>query len=125
MVVDKANGSIICTTFAKGSTHDFKLLQRSKVRFHPRCKVRVDSGYQGLQKQHQNTVLPTKASKLTPLTKQDKQSNREASSERVANEHAIAFLKRFKIISERYRNRGKRFGLRFNLITAICNFEIT
>ena len=33
----------------------------------------------------------------------------------------IGSLKRFKIISDRYRNRRKRFGLRFNLIAGIAN----
>jgi hypothetical protein len=28
------------------------------------------------------------------------------------------------IVSERYRNRRKRFGLRFNLIAGIYNFEL-
>ncbi|MDR2764965.1 MAG: IS5/IS1182 family transposase, partial [Tannerella sp.] len=41
------------------------------------------------------------------------------------NEHAIGFVKRFRILSEHYRNRRKRFGLRFNLIAAICNLELT
>ena len=31
--------------------------------------------------------------------------------------------KRYKV-SDRYRNRRKRFGLRFNLIAGIHNFEI-
>ena len=56
---------------------------------------------------------------------QDKQHNRVVSSQRVANEHAIGFIKRFKIISDRYRNRRKRFSLRFNLIAGICNFELS
>ena len=30
----------------------------------------------------------------------------------------------FCILSERYRNRCKRFGLRFNLIAAFYNFEL-
>ena len=38
-------------------------------------------------------------------------------------EHAIGRLKVFRIFLERYRNRRKRFGLRFNLIAAICNME--
>ena len=50
--------------------------------------------------------------------------NREISSERVANENVIGSLKRFKIVSDRYRNRRKRFGLRFNLIAGIYNFEL-
>jgi hypothetical protein len=33
-------------------------------------------------------------------------------------------IKRFHIISHRYRNRRKGFGLRFNLIAVIYNFEL-
>jgi len=33
-------------------------------------------------------------------------------------------LKRFKIILDKYRNRHKRFGLRFNLIVSLYNFEL-
>ncbi|MCX2956487.1 MAG: IS5/IS1182 family transposase, partial [Candidatus Regiella insecticola] len=33
-------------------------------------------------------------------------------------------IKRFKIVSDRYRNRRKRFGLIFNLIDAIYNMKI-
>ncbi|KJV72993.1 IS5 family transposase ISOt6 [Orientia tsutsugamushi] len=40
------------------------------------------------------------------------------------NENVIGILKRFKIIADKYRNRRKRFGLRFNLISGIYNFEL-
>ena len=46
------------------------------------------------------------------------------SSERVVNENVIGSLKRFKIISDTYKNRRKRFDLRFNLIAGIYNYEI-
>lgn len=59
-----------------------------------------------------------------PLTKEDKKKNRELSSERVLNENVIGMIKRFKIIADRYRNRRRRFGLRFNLIAGIYNFEL-
>jgi hypothetical protein len=59
------------------------------------------------------------------LTKEDKKRNKEISSSRVINEHTIGFIKRFKIVSERYRNRRKRFGLRFNLVAGICNSELS
>jgi hypothetical protein len=68
--------------------------------------------------------LPKKRSKKKPLTEEDKLFNRELSSCRALNENIIGTIKRFKIVSERYRNRRKRFGLRFNLIAGICNFEI-
>lgn len=68
--------------------------------------------------------MPKKKSKKNPLTEKEKQANRELSSQRVLNEHVIGMIKRFKIIADRYRNRRKRFGLRFNLIAGICNAEL-
>jgi len=85
----------------------------------------TDTGYQGIKKLHPNSLLPKKKSKKKPLTAEEKALNREISSERVFNEHAIGFIKRFKILSERYRNRRKRFALRFNLIAGICNFDLS
>ena len=68
--------------------------------------------------------MPKKKTKKNPLTKEDKEANRELSSQRVLNEHVIGMVKRFKIVSDKYRNRRKRFGLRFNLIAGICNYEL-
>jgi hypothetical protein len=68
--------------------------------------------------------LPKKSSKKKPLTREERKDNQKISSERVLNENVIGSLKRFKIISDRYRNRRKRFGLRFNLIAGIHNYEI-
>lgn len=68
--------------------------------------------------------LPKKKTKLCPLTKADKQNNRRIARERVANEQVIGVLKRFRIIAEKYRNRRTRFGLRWNLIAGIYNFEL-
>ena len=53
-----------------------------------------------------------------------KQINREIGKRRIKVEHVIGNLKRFKILAERYRNRRKRMGLRFNLIAAIYNMEL-
>jgi hypothetical protein len=100
------------------------LFKESGVRIHPKIKVLTDTGYQGISKIHCNSELPKKKTKKNPLTKEDKRKNRELSSERVLNENVIGMLKRFKIISDRYRNRRKRFGLRFNLIAAIYNMEL-
>jgi len=77
-----------------------------------------------LQKLHIRSELPKKRSKKTPLTKEDKKKNQELASEKVVNENVIGMLKRFKIIADKYRNRRKRFGLRFNLIAGIYNSEL-
>jgi hypothetical protein len=124
VVVDKKTRKVICTAFANGKRHDFRLFKESKTHIHKGIQVDTDTGYQGIKRFHANSVLPKKKTKKKPLTFEEKARNRGISSERVCNEHAIGFIKRFKILSERYRNRRKRFGLRFNLIAGVCNFEL-
>jgi len=124
VVVNKRNRKIICTSFANGKQHDFRVFKESGIHFKPETILKTDTGYQGIAKFHANSMLPKKRRKKRPLSKEDKQRNREISSDRALNEHIIGHIKRFKIVSDRYRNRRKRFGLRFNLIAGICNFEI-
>lgn len=124
MVVDKRSHKIICTAFANGKRHDFRLFKESKTHIHPSIKVVTDTGYQGIQKVHVKTELPRKKTKKRPLSQEEKKKNRTLSRERVLNENVIGMIKRFKIIADRYRNRRKRFHLRFNLISALYNLEI-
>jgi hypothetical protein len=110
--------------FSNGKRHDFRLFKESGVRFKSATQTITDTGYQGMQRIHANSQLPKKKTKKYPLTAEDKRNNRHLSSQRVLNENVIGMLKRFKIIADRYRNRRKRFGLRFNLIAGIYNFEL-
>lgn len=123
-MVDKKTKKIICTSYDSGKTHDFKLYKKSSVKIPVDVQVLTDTGYQGLQKIHVNTCMPKKKSKKNPLTKEDKKQNRELSAQRALNENVIGSIKRFKIVADKYRNRRKRFGLRFNLIAGIHNFEL-
>jgi len=116
---------MIATTFAKGSMHDFQLFKLCQLGLIPEIECLADTGYQGLTKLHANSRTPHKKSKHHPLSAAQKAANRELSSQRMLVEHVIGRLKVFRILSERYRNRRKRFGLRFNLIAAIYNFELT
>jgi DDE superfamily endonuclease len=92
---------------------------------HSDTEILADSGYQGLKKLHTKTRTPKKRTKNAALTPEDKRANRLLASERVSNENVIAMVKRFKIVSDRYRNRRKRFGLRFNLIAGLYNWELS
>ena len=122
--MDKRSQRIICTAFTNGKRHDFRLFKESKTHIHPQTRAVVDTGYQGLQKIHELTAIPKKRKKKLGLSKEDKKNNRKLASERVLNENVIGVIKRFKIIADRYRNRRKRFCLRFNLISGIYNLEI-
>jgi hypothetical protein len=83
----------------------------------------ADSGYQGLQDIHKQTVLPVKKPKNGSLSAEDKHNNGRLTKLRIRIEQVIRLLKVFKILSERYRNRRRRLGLRFSLVAGIYNFE--
>ncbi|NOT81029.1 MAG: transposase [Bacteriovoracaceae bacterium] len=104
-----------------GKVHDFRIFKESETCFLPKTRVSVDSGYQGIVRLHSNSLLPKKRNKKNPLTEEDRRINREISSERVEIENVFGEMKRFRIIAEKYRNRRKRFGIRFTIIASIFN----
>lgn len=118
-----ANCRIICAAVAMHNMHDFKLFKKSRLPIKKETKVSVDTGYLGITSLHPNTDIPKKKSKLHPLSTEDKITNKAKASVRIVVEHVNAKIKTFKILAEKYRNRRKRFGLRFNLICALINFD--
>jgi len=124
IIIEEETERITATFFGKGRTHDYKLFGLSRVRLGKHLKLRADLGYWGLQSDSAKVILPLKNSKLHQLTKEEKKFNRTLAGKRVKIENVIRRLKVFRILSERYRHRRKRFGLRFNLIAGLHNYEL-
>jgi IS5 family transposase len=103
--------------------HDLALFKSSGVRVRAEVELLADTGYQGVDKLHQNSYTPHKRSKRNPLTPRQKQHNKALASRRIPVEHVLRYLKRFRILASTYRNRRKRFGLRLNLLAAIANLH--
>jgi hypothetical protein len=78
----------------------------------------------GILEFHKNSEIPKKKSKHHPLSVVEKLENKRISQERVLVENVIAKFKVFKILSNKYRNRRKRYGLRISLICGIYNKEL-
>ncbi len=123
IIPDKATGQVLATAFCEGKQADFALFKASRTALTAGSVCLADSGYQGLDTLRQSAKTPKKKSKHPPLTDEEKASNRAIARQRIGCEHALARLKVFKILSYPYRNRRRRFGLRFNLLAAICNLE--
>ncbi|GHU30100.1 hypothetical protein FACS1894152_8410 [Bacilli bacterium] len=127
MVIGKETREIICTNFSEGKRHDFKLFKDSKLPFQKTQTIIVDTGYTGITDMADmpsRILIPKKKTKKKPLTREEKEENRNISKERIVVENVIGFRKRFRIVKDVYRCRRKRFGLRFNLIAGICNYEM-
>lgn len=123
MVNTKTN-EIICTAVSKGKVHDFKIWKESQIGIGKKIELLADKGYQGIKKLHKNSRIPFKKTKKIALNQEQKNFNRQLAKERIVIEHIHRKLKIFRIISSRYRNRRQRFGLRFNLIAGIYNYEL-
>lgn len=123
-VIDLETSQVRCVANDSGRRHDYKLFIHSKVRFHADTESLEDSGYQGIAKFHTNCHLPRKKPRGGKLTKQDKRFNRDLARRRVVIEHVNRRLKVFRILSQRYRNRRKRFVLRCHLIAGIYNYDL-
>jgi len=105
-----------------GSIHDFEL-HKTEPPIPKNTRAFVDSGYQGLDKLHPEIELPFKASKKKPLDREEKEYNTALSRIRVKVENIIGNIKTFRILSDRYRNKRKRYSIKFNIIAGIVNLK--
>jgi hypothetical protein len=70
---------------AKGRQHDFSLFKASHVLIHPDSQLLADSGYQGLNKYHNNSTLPIEKREVPDI--RDKAHNKALSKRRILIEN--------------------------------------
>jgi transposase len=125
VVVNGRTRQVTCTAHGRGPTHDFALYKRSRLELHESLELLADSGYQSITKLHDRSLTPKKRRKKHRLKRDERRANRELSRRRIVVENVIRSLKIFRMLAERYRDRRKRFSLRFNLIAGLYNFELS
>lgn len=123
-IINQITREIIGTAFGKGRRDDFHLFKKSKIQISQEIQIFADKGYQGIHQYHQASIIPHKKTKKKALTDEQRKENRVSAKVRVVVENIIRCLKIFRILSSRYRNRKKRFGLRVNLIAGLYNYQL-
>ncbi len=101
----------------KGNMHDKKLYDKTRMVIDKKVKRKSELEYIGTACQ-----TPIKKPKHRKLTEQEKAYNRQFSKDRIIVEHVFAHLKKFKILSDRFRNPVKKHNLIFKNIAGIRNF---
>jgi len=99
MFIDMYDKCILGVAFGKGSEHDFSMFKRSFGWAHPDVCILGDSGFQGIYDIHKNSWIPYKKARGGNLSETQKTENKQLSSYRIYVEHAIRYIKRFKILS--------------------------
>ena len=115
---------IVSIQIESGRKHDLTIARKHVKEFLIYPCVMADLAYKGFHQIKSKLLIPIKKSKNISLPKIAKQINKEISRRRIAIEHINYQLKHFRILTERYRNRRKRFGLRMNLIAGILNWML-
>jgi IS5 family transposase len=105
---------------APGRVHDIELRRRG-LPLPKGSRLYADSGYQGYQNDHPATDIPYKRSKKRPLTKDERDYNHGLSRFRVRVEHAIARLKAFRVLADRYRYPRDAYAAKFAIVAGIVN----
>lgn len=91
-----------------GKTHDYRMFQEEfppeQHWFETFC-VRVDLGFLGFEKDYvcKELRIPHKKPKKQELTPTQKEENKLLASKRIVVEHAIAGMKRYRILADRLR----------------------
>lgn len=128
IISDEKRKVLLLTPTKSGRRHDKRIADKNQI-FHtipPNVAVWVDTGFQGIQKQHLNTLIPKKATKNNPLTEEDKTENRLISSIRVTVEHAIAGIKRYRSVADIYRNHLPNLDDQFTYLSAgLWNYHLS
>jgi hypothetical protein len=118
---------ILLTKARGGRVHDKSQLAAANLVDYIPDEVAIagDLGFQGLQNEFDNIHLPHKKPRGKELSEQQKQENREFSRQRVKCENAHAGIKRYRAVTDVYRNRVTDFDDRLMLnATGLWNFYL-
>jgi len=112
-----------------GRENDFTILKKeaSPDCMPKRVRKHLDLGFKGFDKQFpgHNISMPKRKPRTRDLTRFAKEQNKKKASVRVLAEHALAGVKRLKIVSDVFRNRKKNFDDQVMLISCgLWNYHL-
>jgi len=128
VLTDDKKRILVLTQTKSARRHDKRLADKQNLfqSIPEKIAVLVDTGFQGIQKYHKNTLIPKKNTKKHPLTAEEKEDNKIISSFRVIVEHAIGGIKRYNCLRHPYRNKKAYFDDKLILISAgLWNYHLS
>jgi len=126
VIADRKRRILVLTPSKHGRVHDKKLSDKALavVRLPASVALLPDTGFVGIDKQHANTLIPKKKPRGGFLTEAEKAMNRLISSSRIVVEHAIGGMKRFRSVSDIYRNKNGWDDQLVNVAAGLWNFHV-
>jgi len=115
------------TPHARGRRHDYDIFKTNHPRVPPEVNLNLDCGYDGVQNDYPelNSTTPFKRRRgMRELTTEQKTFNQKLAKERVVVEHTICRIKKFRIMSEEFRNRLRWHDRTTDVVSGLVNLRI-
>jgi len=114
------------TDHKKGRRHDYDIYKEN----HPIIPKQVvsvfDLGYLGVEKDfpQQLSTLPYRKKRNLDLSEEEKEYNKNHSKKRIVIEHTICRLKKYRILSDIFRNRLRKYNRISDIVAGLVNYRI-
>jgi len=128
MITERRRGGKVkyLSETVEGKRHDKKLADDEEYEFPEGSKLWKDTGFQGYEPANAIAFQPKKKPRGYELTPEEKERNRELSSERVIVEHHIGGVKRSRIVHDTFRNRKDNYvDIVMETACGLHNFRVT
>lgn len=85
-----------------------------------------DLGFLGVEDDYpkQKSSLPIKKEKGCKLTTEEREYNKNHSAKRMIIEHTICRIKKYRIMSDAFRNRLRKYDRISNMVSGLVNYRI-
>jgi len=114
------------TSKKKGKRHDYDIYKENHHLI-PKQVVNVfDLGYLGIEKDFpdQLSALPYKRKRNCERSLEEKEYNKRHSKKRVVIEHAICRLKKYRIFTDVFRNKLRRYDKVSDIVSGLVNYRL-
>ncbi len=112
--------------YKKGRRHDYDIY-KEEHHVTPKEVVNVfDLGYLGIEKDfpEQLSSIPIRKKKNVELSQEEKEHNKNHSRRRIVIEHAICRLKKYRIMSDIFRNKLRKYNRISELVSGLVNYRM-
>jgi hypothetical protein len=109
----------------KGKRHDYDVYKKNHPVTPKQVVNVVDLGYLGVEKDFpdQLSALPYRKKRNQDLSQEEKEYNKIHSRKRIVIEHTICRLKKYRIMSDTFRNRLRKYNRISDIVTGLVNYR--
>ncbi len=110
----------------RGREHDYHIYKKNHPELPEDVERMYDLGFIGVQKDfpEQISSLPIKRKRNQTLTQEEEEYNRIHSKKRIVIEHALCRLKKYRIMSDVFRNRLRKYDRVSDIVSGLVNYRI-